>query len=217
MDPDRIEQYQRILTDLAQKAAKGKLNMQDTFARSRVENLLQALRLGMKYFRYSGSVYEDTKTFCRARARKIFSIEEMLEWGNASDRPKVVDYDPVVHLGGNCCCEGEEHCNHGIMFIDDQSARRYRPDIPAEVPQHVSTWSELLEKMPESERSKVVQFRERAMSGKVGLEAVAIDAAIRVIVEKLIAGEVTGKDGKRVDFDFALAEVEKVLAKRKPI
>lgn len=216
MHPDRIERYQKILTDLEQKAAKGKLNMQDTFARRRVENLLQALRLGMKYFRYTGSVYEDTKTFCRARARKIFSIEEMLVWSSAPDRPKVVDYDPVVHLGGNCCCEGEEHCNHGIMFLSDQSARRERPDLPAEVSQPVSNWSELLEKMPEPERSKVVLFRERAMAGRVGLEAVAIDAAIRVIVEQLIAGKVTGKDGKPVDFDFALAEVEKVLAKPKP-
>ena len=215
MDPIALK-YQRILNDLEQKAARGKLNMQDTFARRRVENLLQALRLGMKYFRYSGSVYEDTKTFCRARARKIFSMEEMLEWSNAPDRPKVLDYDPVVHLGGNSCCEGEEHYNHGIMFIDDQSARRYRPDIPAEVSQPVSTWSELLEKMSEVERGKVVQFRERVMSGKDGLEAVAVGAAIRVIVEKLVAGEVTGKDGKRVDFDVALAEVEKVFANQEP-
>ncbi len=216
MDPDRIEQYQRILTALEQKAVKGKLNMQDTFARSRVEHLLQALRLGMKYFLYAGSTHEDTKAFCRARARKVFSIEEMLEWSNAPDRPKVVDYDPVVHLGGNCCCEGEVHCNHGFGFLDDMSAKRLRPEIPVDTPRPEVTWEELQEKMSESERGKVIQFRERAMAGRAGLEAVAIDAAIRVIVEKLIAGEVTGKDGKRVDFDFALAEVEKVLAKRRP-
>jgi hypothetical protein len=105
------------------------LEHHETFMLSRIENYLQAIENGMKYFVYQGGIREKTLDFCKIRNNKVFSIEELMSWKDDQDRPKTNNYDPVLHLGGNKCFEGDSYCYHNFGFITNDLARKRRPDI----------------------------------------------------------------------------------------
>lgn len=126
------EEYATILLRLKELEEVMPLSGTQSFAMYRIRNYLDAKRLGLKYFHYAGVTYEDSKPFCKERCGKIFSIDEMFDWINSKDRPKGINYDPLMDMGGNKCIEGSSFCNHGMNFISDSMAKKQRPDIVLE-------------------------------------------------------------------------------------
>jgi len=122
--------YKKIRDQLLAKQAKERLNDFEFFMLSRVENYLQALEYNMKYFVFQGGLREKSLDFCRKRNNKVFSIEELLSWKDDPDRPCMENYDPILHLGGDKCFEGDSFCYHSLSFISDSYAKDLRPDIP---------------------------------------------------------------------------------------
>ena len=122
--------YKKLRDQLLAKQAKERLDDFEFFMLSRVENYLQALEYNMKYFVFQGGLREKSLDFCRKRNNKVFSIEELLSWKNDPDRPCIENYDPILHLGGDKCFEGDSFCYHSLGFISDEYAKHLRPDIP---------------------------------------------------------------------------------------
>jgi len=122
--------YKKMRDQLLAKQTKERLNDFEFFMLSRVENYLQALEYNMKYFVFQGGLREKSLDFCRIRNNKVFSIEELLSWKDDPDRPHIENYDPILHLGGDKCFEGDSFCYHSLSFISDEYAKDLRPDIP---------------------------------------------------------------------------------------
>jgi hypothetical protein len=121
--------YKKIRDQLQGKQAIERLNDFEYFMLSRVENYLQALEYNMKYFVFQGGLREKSLDFCRRRNNKVFSIEELLSWKDDPDRPLIENYDPILHMGGDRCFEGDSFCYHSLSFISDSYAKELRPDI----------------------------------------------------------------------------------------
>jgi len=91
-----------------------KTNSFDLFMRlDRQANLIYADALGLNYAIYSGTLEEDSRTFCIARVNKVFDrggIEAWkgLEW---QGKPKI-GYDPFTDCGGF-------NCRHHLSWISD--------------------------------------------------------------------------------------------------
>jgi hypothetical protein len=89
---------------------------------------------GMDYAVYSGGLIKDSRDFCREHNNKVYSRDEIAEFGNWID-PKTGDvpsyisefpgYDPFTHLGGF-------NCRHSLNWIPKASAIQMRKDLASE-------------------------------------------------------------------------------------
>ena len=106
-------------------------------------NAKLAQEFDMKYFVYQGGLIKDSRDFCAAHNRKVWSIDEAQEWKDwtpsQGDYPdgyeiKAKDvysvpsylgypgYDPLIDRGGY-------NCRHILSYIPDEMAFRLRPDL----------------------------------------------------------------------------------------
>jgi hypothetical protein len=89
---------------------------------------------GMDYAVYSGGLITDSRSFCREHNNKVYSREEIADFGNWID-PKTGEvpsyisefpgYDPFTHLGGF-------NCRHSLNWIPKISAIKLRPELASE-------------------------------------------------------------------------------------
>lgn len=121
---ENIEKYRKVESELRALQGQRRLTIAESFRLNRAMDIQQAARLGLEHALYSGGIVEGTKQFCRKRNNKIFTIEQILQWKEASDRPTIVDYDPFLDLGGNCCHPDQEHCKHRLNYIPMEMAAR---------------------------------------------------------------------------------------------
>lgn len=72
---------------------------------------------------YAGTVIENTRPFCKERAGKVFTNEEIEEWKDIdfAGKPKE-GYDPKTQCGGH-------NCRHTLRFITKEEAIRRRPEL----------------------------------------------------------------------------------------
>ena len=121
---DNLGKYQKVEQELRTLQGQRRLTLEESFRLDRAMDIQQAARLGFEHAMYSGGIVEGTKTFCRNRNRKVFTIEQILQWKEAEDRPDKDDYDPFLDLGGNCCHPDQEHCQHRLKYISKEMAAR---------------------------------------------------------------------------------------------
>lgn len=179
----------------------------DFFAMARAQDIVQATTLGLRYFVYMGATYERTKGFCRGKVGKVFSVDELMSWKNDPDRPTIENYDPVLHLGGENCFEGEGHCNHGLRFISNSAAVRMRPELGSGNPRRIPSWTDLCRGLSEREASLVKEFAVQVNMGRDGIEARAFDMAARKAIERVISHEGLHDGGQRVTLAKAIPQL----------
>ena len=121
---ENIEKYRKVEEELLALQGQRRLTLEESFRLDRAMDIQQAARLGFEHARYSGGIIEGTKEFCRSRNNKVFTIEQILQWKEASDRPGIDGYDPFLDLGGNCCHHDQEHCQHRLNYIPNEEAAR---------------------------------------------------------------------------------------------
>jgi hypothetical protein len=121
---DNIEKYQKVEQELRTLQDQRRLTLAESFKLDRAMDIQQAARLGLEHARYSGGIVEDTMQFCRKRNSKVFTIEQILQWKEAADRPDIDGYDPFLDLGGNCCHPDQEYCQHRLNYISKEMAAR---------------------------------------------------------------------------------------------
>jgi hypothetical protein len=119
---ENIEKYRRVEAELRALQDQRRLTLAESFRLNRAIDLQQAARLGLEHALYSGGIVEGTKKFCRSRNNKVFTVEQILEWKEALDRPTIDGYDPFLDLGGNCCHPDQEHCQHRLNYISKEMA-----------------------------------------------------------------------------------------------
>jgi hypothetical protein len=70
----------------------------------RETNKIYADELGIDYFLYSGTIKDNTRPFCKARAGNYYSREEVKSWKDLDFQGKIkVGYNPFTHCGGYNC------------------------------------------------------------------------------------------------------------------
>ena len=74
--------------------------------------------LGLNYARYSGTIKDTTRPFCKARLGKVFTREEIQSWKNLNFQGKPKNYIPEIDLGGY-------NCRHSLDWISDELAQRF--------------------------------------------------------------------------------------------
>lgn len=79
----------------------------------RTANLLYADELGLNWAIYSGTLEEDSRPFCIARANRVYNREEIAAWEKLdfAGKPKY-SYYPFTDLGGH-------NCRHHLSFISE--------------------------------------------------------------------------------------------------
>lgn len=91
-----------------------RVNSSDLYMRiDRYVNLLYADELGLNFAIYSGTLEEDSRSFCIARVNKVFNRPEIEAWSGLewSGKPKY-NYDPFADCGGH-------NCRHHLSFISE--------------------------------------------------------------------------------------------------
>lgn len=121
--------YEKKLDELNALQKIRRLDNEESSMLSRIETYLQGVKYDFEYFIFQGGTRANTLDFCKKRNNKVFSIVELLSWKHDPDRPSLENYDPIIHLGGNKCCEDESYCYHNFGFISSDYARKLRPDI----------------------------------------------------------------------------------------
>lgn len=121
---DNIEKYRNVEEELRVLQGERRLTLAESFRLNRAMDIQQAARLGLEHAFYSGSIVEGTKEFCRKRNNMVFTIEQILQWKEAADRPTMDGYDPFLDLGGNYCHPDQEHCQHRLNYISKEEATR---------------------------------------------------------------------------------------------
>jgi len=80
--------------------------------------------LDLQWFIYSGSIIDDTRTFCAKKAGKIFAVQEAdAEWPNDPDligRTSGIPYNPRID-------RGRWNCRHRIRYITEETAAEIDP------------------------------------------------------------------------------------------
>jgi hypothetical protein len=122
---DNIEKYRRVEEELTELQKTRRLTEVEFFRLNRAMDIQQAARLGLQHALYLGGSVEDTGEFCRNRNKKVFTIEEILEWKYEAHRPRMENYDPFLDLGGNCCHPDQEHCQHRLNYITKELAKSH--------------------------------------------------------------------------------------------
>lgn len=75
--------------------------------------------LELNYARYSGTIKDTTRSFCKERVGKVFSREEIKKWKDLEFQGKPKNYVPEIDLGGY-------NCRHSLDWISDELAERWR-------------------------------------------------------------------------------------------
>ncbi len=122
---DNLGKYQKVEQELRTLQGQRRLTLEESFRLDRAMDIQQAARLGLEHAMYSGGIVEGTKKFCRNRNKKVFTIEQILQWKEAEDRPDIEGYDPFLDLGGNCCHPDQEHCQHRLSYISKEMAEKH--------------------------------------------------------------------------------------------
>jgi hypothetical protein len=202
--------YKKKLDELYSLERTRKLDDNESFMLTRIENYLLALENNMKYFIYQGGTRELTLDFCKKRNNKVFSIEELISWKNDPDRPTTENYDPILHLGGNKCFEGDTFCYHMPGFITTELARQFRPDIIEET--HINKKIEL----DKSLKNNTVRIIEKKRCELL----VDVDPMVAEYINNLLnqfANEVIGdnekiiSEGAEMSIEEAVDEISKKI------
>ena len=106
-------------------------------------NLTVGNEFGFTYFIYQGGLIADSRDFCAAHNNKVYSKEEAQSWKDwtpsIGEYPpgyevkqkdiysvpsylSMPGYDPLINRGGY-------HCRHSLGWINEDMAKRLRPDI----------------------------------------------------------------------------------------
>lgn len=82
----------------------------ETFSRDlfmqvdRTTQKLYADNLGLDYYLYSGTLKDNTRSFCKARVQNYYTSDEIEKWRDLNFKGKyLVGYDPFTHCGGYNC------------------------------------------------------------------------------------------------------------------
>ena len=119
-----LAKYQQLVGELSALGNVRRLLPAEARIYYQTLNLLDAARIGLQHAIYSGGLIEDTLPFCKARNGKAFSLDEINQWSQAPDRPRIENYDPFIHLGGNRCHPDQAHCQHRLLFISKEEFER---------------------------------------------------------------------------------------------
>jgi len=202
--------YKKKRDELYALQKNRKLDDSETFMLDRIENYLLALEYDMKYFIFQGGTRERTLDFCKKRNNKVFSIEELLTWKNDPDRPTTDDYDPILHLGGNKCFEGESFCYHMFGFISTESAKELRPDIIESVP--VKARVELDKSLKKSTIQIIEKKRNELLSHSDPLVAEYINNLLNQFANEVIGeNEKIVKEDKEISIEEAVEEISQEI------
>ena len=77
--------------------------------------------VGLKYATYEGGVINNTREFCRERDGKVFSEDEILNWGLLEWEGKPDIYNPFTDCGGY-------NCRHRLNWISEELAQLLRDE-----------------------------------------------------------------------------------------
>ena len=77
---------------------------------------IKANELGLEWFLYSGSGISDSRDFCRQRAGKAFTREQIAGWENLKWKGKISRGSVFISLGGY-------NCRHSLTPITEELAR----------------------------------------------------------------------------------------------
>ncbi|MEL6802421.1 MAG: hypothetical protein AAFO91_01390 [Bacteroidota bacterium] len=116
-----IETLKKTISDLL-KAGKGIFSQffsrqtRDIFARvDRQTQNLYANELGLDFAFYSGTVKDNTRSFCRARALNVYTREEVESWQNQNWVGKIPGTDVKETCGGY-------NCRHHLSWVTQEVA-----------------------------------------------------------------------------------------------
>ena len=198
--------YKKKRDELLALQKTRRLDDNESFILSRIENYLQAIEYDMKYFIFQGGIRERTLDFCKKRNNKVFSIEELLSWENDPDRPTTENYDPILHLGGDKCFEGDSFCYHMFGFISTESAKKLRPDIIELTP--VKTIVMLDKSLKKSTLQIIEKKRNELLSNADPLVAEYINNLLNQFANEVIGeNEKIVIDGKEISIEEAVEEI----------
>jgi hypothetical protein len=78
-----------------------------------------ALKLGLKYAVYSGTIIETSRPFCEERVNRCFTTGEIQSWAEIDFQGKPPIYDPFIDCGGY-------NCRHHLSFVSDELGKLLR-------------------------------------------------------------------------------------------
>lgn len=123
---DTLTTLKNVITDtgadgLLQKHYR--LYVYDTYQRyDRIEANLYAKELKFDAALYAGTVIKKTRSFCKDRANKVFTREEIESWKDLDWGGKKEPYDPFTDMGG-------WNCRHRYRWIPNRIAAKRRKDL----------------------------------------------------------------------------------------
>ncbi len=85
----------------------------------RAQGQILANKFNVQYFRYSGTVIEDSRQFCKQRVSKIFSKNEIESWSNLEWEGKIENTNPD-NIFFRC---GGKGCRHSIRPVSEKMAK----------------------------------------------------------------------------------------------
>lgn len=94
----------------------------------RDQSLLLAEELDLRYFVYEGTLIATSRKFCRARAGKVFSVEEAKAWVDDPwvqtnlEKGYISSYNPTTDMG-------LFGCRHLPRFVTKETALMMRPEL----------------------------------------------------------------------------------------
>jgi len=205
-----IEKYKRVVEKFA-LMKDSEMSDFDFFAVARARDFIQAHAIGLRYFVYMGAPYDRTKGFCRDKIGKVFSINELLLLKDDPNRPAIPEYDPVLHLGGNNCFEGEDHCNHGLSFISNSRAARRRPDLDIAKPLSTPSWVDLMKGLSLAEIELVRNFSSRLSRNRSELHTRAFDLMARKSIALALSEDGVHRNGRKMTLQEFIPELVQEL------
>jgi|ERR1035437_1564349 hypothetical protein len=202
--------YEKKLDQLYKLQNTRILDDEESFMLSRIENYLQGVKYDFEYFIFQGGTRGNTLDFCKKRNNKVFSIKELLSWKNDPDRPTIENYDAIIHLGGNKCCEDESYCYHNFGFISSIIAKELRPDIIVNDPVNRNL------ELDKSLKKSTIKIIEKKRAELLANADPSVDNFINILLNQF-ANEVIGdnekieSDGIEISIEEAVEEISKKI------
>jgi hypothetical protein len=85
----------------------------------RAQGQILANKFDGQYFKYSGTIIDDSRQFCKERAGKIFSKDEIESWSNLEWDGKIENTNPD-NIFFRC---GGKGCRHTIRPVSEKMAK----------------------------------------------------------------------------------------------